>query len=226
MARCKYGAIITEINGSIGGTTMQRNRYGFTIKQKPSQVRPSKIGQIQAQTRVSQTQSAWFSLTDSQRSSWNLYAASFPVATRLDSTAFLNGYNLFCKYHMIRFLSTTTILTDPAGAQQSCALVSTLISEFGGVLSQEYEWDTSGGDWYSTIYISRPIPQQSYNRQSRLRFLYDEASTNPSQNVTAAYNAIFGAVPVTGEFVILKCIIINQDNAQIFVSPPTITEVT
>lgn len=77
MARVKYGAIITEIKGKIGGTIFQGGRSGGIIKNKPaakcrkslcdwiggnlSQVRTNNLGIIAKE---------WASLSNAERNSW------------------------------------------------------------------------------------------------------------------------------------------------------------
>ena len=73
MARVKLGPLITDISGSIGGMTIQRNKFGITLRQKPIPVYKFTPAQITIRTYIATIQAAWQNLTDAERLQWNRF---------------------------------------------------------------------------------------------------------------------------------------------------------
>jgi len=222
MARVKYGALITEIAGSIAGTTFQKNRYGFTIKQKPTMVRPQRTSQLGRQQSMRALQTAWFALTDADRAAWNTYAATYPRPTRLDSSSFLNGYNYFCSYHLLRSLHDTVIVTQPTGAQETMDDIEIILTEVDPALNLSGGVTISGGSWVVLLFISRVVSTTIYKQKSKLRFIFSAISSGSLiADIASEYTAIFGDIPNSGDLVFIRRVGLNTANGQIFEFPPS-----
>lgn len=220
MARIKYSALIESISGSIGGTTFQTNRYGFSIRKKPASSKPNTPSQNARKIGMSTVQQAWIALSDSERSSWNTYASTFPRATRKNINANLNGFNYFTAYHLIRQLANATIVTTPSGAQQTQSFDGTFIIEDTGVLQWESQVTLSGGNWNAFLFISAPVSATTQARKNRMRFVFAVDQTGSfTSTITTRYTDLFGVVPVLGDLVFVQEIWLNKENGQFFESP-------
>lgn len=216
MARIKYSGLISEISGSVAGTTFQRNKYGYTIKQKPNPVRPIRPNQQLAQSRVKRAIAAWVGLTSSQRSAWDTYASTYPEPTRLDPTKYLGGYNLFIKYHLFRFVCTEDVLADPSGAQIAINPDQTILTLDAGDFTWEGVSGVSSGNWYMLLFLSRVVPLTTNYAVTKTRFITFATVLDPvSELITAPYAALFANTPAVGERVMQHTVLINQDNGQI-----------
>ena len=81
MARIIYSALVTQIKGSVGGTTFQSNAYGFTIKNKASVVKPRTMLQERSKKFFASATGAWRKLSQTNRDTWVSWAAAmWPVA--------------------------------------------------------------------------------------------------------------------------------------------------
>ncbi len=217
MARIKYSGLIDSINGSIGGTTFQTNRYGFTIKRKPSPSKPNTPRQNSRKSAMSIVQQSWIALTDADRSAWNTYASTFPRPTRLDPDANLNGFNYFSAYHLFRIQSLTTVLSDPVGPQRTLSFIETEMIEADPILEWTSDVTVNSGGWLALLYMSRTITATTQVRRNRLRFIVGlETAGDLTLQIQTEYIAIFGAIPIVGEFVIVQEIWLNKFNGQIF----------
>ena len=219
MARIKYGALIESISGSIGGTTFQTNRYGFSIRSKPAASKPNSPSQNVRKSTMSTVQQAWIALSDSERSSWNTYASTFPRATRKNINSNLNGFNYFTAYHLIRQLANGTIVANPSGAQQTQSFDGTFIIEDSGVLTWDEDVTLSGGNWNAFLFMSRPVTATTQARKNRLRFIIARDDTASFEQVfTSNYVALFDVVPELDDVVFVQTLWLNKGNGQFFES--------
>jgi len=217
MARIKYGALVESINGSIGGTTFQTNRYGFSVKRKPVPTIPNTPRQNSRKALMFTVQQAWIALTDANRSNWNTYAATFPRPTRLNPDANLNGFNYFSAYHLLRGQENAVILANPNAVQQTLSFVETEIISLLGVLEWNSDITVSGGQWTPLLYMSRPVTVTTQVRRNRLRFIRGTSTSGDvTRIITDQYAEIFGQIPIADDFVIVQEIWLNENNGQIF----------
>jgi len=223
MARIIYGALVTSIRGSIQGTTFQRNAYGYTVKGKPNMVRPNSFDQNDAKARFSASNQAWRTLTDTDRSAWNTYANTYPIPSRLNPDAYLSGLAAFVRYHGVKSQYDPTILADPAGAQGVAVINSLDLYISMGGLFIDVDATLTEGPWVALVYISRPLkPTQSF-RRSVIRFLTAAAGAIlPTIPLTIQYNAKFGSLPATGDYVGVQVVLINDSNGQVLFGSGTI----
>lgn len=100
MARVKYGSIITELKGSIGGQTFQSIRGGFIIRNKP--VSPKVRSRVQSGTRtiMGLLAQSWRTLSDAQRTTWSAVAPSYPHTDKFGDPASFTGYQLFIRCNL------------------------------------------------------------------------------------------------------------------------------
>jgi len=216
MARIKFTALVQSIQGTIAGTTFQRNAYGFTVKSKPNMVRPTRIRQNLRKKVLADYSREWGSLTQTQRDEWISYAASFPIPSRLNPASDLNGYNYFCRYHnLVNQGGNSILLTNPGTTQASFSYTAGDLILDTGQLSYEGSMSVGSGTWRGFLYATTIIPPGQAFIQKTPRFITD-ASVSSSYffDMTPAYESVFGYQPVVGDIIGLRVVFLRTDNAQ------------
>jgi hypothetical protein len=100
MARVTYGALITNIAGSIGGSTFQNNASGAIVRSKPfTPVNPS-ASQSARQLILTQLVALWPTLTNAQKTAWNNMAAAHLKINDWGSSVRVSGYQWFIAYNL------------------------------------------------------------------------------------------------------------------------------
>ncbi len=95
MATVQFSSLVTDVVGSIGGTTFSRNRSGPTAKSKIVGKKSTTAGQqIQLQNNNALRQQ-WAALTLTQKQVWNEYATINTKTNRYGRTKTLTGFNWF-----------------------------------------------------------------------------------------------------------------------------------
>lgn len=103
MALIKLGPTVTDIRGSIAGTTFSRNRYGNYIRARTTPVNPNSERQQAVRNIMAYVVQAWYSvLTAGQRAAWSVYADACNFTNKLGESITLTGYNIFVRSNIAR----------------------------------------------------------------------------------------------------------------------------
>src|SRR4030042_1417483 len=95
MARITYGALVTEITGSIAGTTFQRNSSGAIGRQRAyTSVNPSVL-QSGNQVQLADLVTLWSTLSSADKNGWNAIASSYQHTTPWGNQKTLSGFQWF-----------------------------------------------------------------------------------------------------------------------------------
>lgn len=223
MARIIYSALVDRIDGSIKGTTFQRNAYGFTIKGKPNMVNPNTISQGRRKIALTDMVNAWKTLTDPQRAAWDSYAGTYPVATRLNPNAYLGGYNYFLRWHGVRRqYDSVTILTNPSGPQGAITDQIPFVERIGAIFRFNTDIVFTSTNWRVIFYASGPVTPTQVFSKSILRFLGDQTAVSPttSRDFATIYTNLFGRLLNVGELLFVRIVLQKSDNGQVIFYPP------
>ncbi len=113
MARIQYGSIITDIKGSIGGITYQKNRSGQIARLRSGTFKTSTPKQTTAQGKHITILSTWQSLSLTDRDLWNLFAVANTKVNRFGEIKTLTGLNWFESINQTRMLFGLSFLLTP-----------------------------------------------------------------------------------------------------------------
>ncbi len=95
MASIQLSSLVTDIKGSIGGTTFSRNRSGLTAKAKlVGKKNTTAKQQIELQNNNA-LRNQWAALTLTQKQVWNEFASLHPKTDRYGKVKSLTGFNWF-----------------------------------------------------------------------------------------------------------------------------------
>lgn len=150
MALVKFGGGITQMAGSIGGTTYARNRYGNYSRARTKPVNPNTARQVAVRGYMSTLTTRWSNtLTAPQRTAWDLYAANVVMTNRLGETMHLSGYNHYIRSNMWRLdLGQAVVDAGPVVFELPAADGSIVVSGSEGTQLVTLTFD-DGLDWCS-----------------------------------------------------------------------------
>lgn len=113
MALIKFGSLVTAGSGKLGGHCVQRSRGGVQLKTNAFNRMAPSDQQFWIRSINKQLASAWRSLTISQQSIWNNYAASNPSSVTKGSTVHMSGQNCFYSKNFIYLFYSLPVCLDP-----------------------------------------------------------------------------------------------------------------
>jgi hypothetical protein len=161
MARVTYGAAITELTGSIGGITFQRNSSGTIARFRPGKgVNPSP-GQSTQQYRLGFFVYLWSTLSLAQKTTWDDLAAAHDNTNPWGVTKHLNGFQWFihCNLNLIQ-IGESPLYEAPAFDTILAPGSFYLIADASDLKIHPTSSWSPDSDWIC-VYFSSPIKSSS-----------------------------------------------------------------
>lgn len=217
MGKIKFGALVSEIRGAIGGTVFARNGSGAYARKNTAPVNPQTSAQMAVRATLGTLSNEWKSLDNQE--SWNEAAQDWTALNVFGDALRYSGQQLFLKLNASRraFNPTATLLTAPPAQVTLTAGTTCVVSATFGSGNQVVTVDSnvgaSGDDRY-LVYASRPL-SAGVTRISSAKPLAligaIQLTAGTPVDISTMYNARFGNVDNTGSriFVQLKKIRIN-----------------
>jgi hypothetical protein len=219
MARIIYSGLVTEIKGSIGGTTFQSNAYGYTIKNKSRQKKPKTVLQNQKKVFLTAASQAWRGLSQAQRDGWNAWAASNPQYAKNNPSAVLSGFAVFARVHFQYFLGTddiTNVITVPSYSIEALNPITFELENDTGTLDLNLTPSLTTYNLRVNIFISQPFKPSVNFVGSRVRFVDSLVVDSDSLNITNEYTSLYGDVPAVGDKVFVESVQYSDNNGIVY----------
>jgi hypothetical protein len=102
MARIKFGSIVTEGSGKLGGHLLQNSFSGAQLRNSPVPLRHPSNSQLLIRSINKKLQEGWRSLTELERFLWNNFPST-PLA----------GHSLWMKYNFVYLSNNLPLITSP-----------------------------------------------------------------------------------------------------------------
>jgi hypothetical protein len=214
MARIVYSALVQDIRGSIGGTTFQKNAYGYTVKKKPNIIKPNTPRQNRSKSYFGTCVRAWKELSDVNRQNWETYASTYPQYAKYNPSSQLSGFAVFVRQNVFCLIGGLAILVNPSGAQIVSVVLSYTVTLAAGVLTVHQTCSNQDEEWDILWFISRPLGTAQNFVGSKCKYLRLESSMDIDRAVTSSYTSLFGALPAVGDRVAIDVITFNRLNGQ------------
>jgi hypothetical protein len=199
MARIKFSGIISEISGSIGGATFQRNAAGNSIRNKPRSV--NKYGtasQNNVRKIMSGLQNNWLILSDLDKYSWEAAALYYSTRTKHNSNKELTAYQLFIKHNMLLLLSGRPIVTAPTLTGTAFNFASIVFSVAAGHFYMNITADSLNTNNWLLLKVSGIQKLSQSYQPGRCKNLSPLPAGSAEYDITNLYNALFAVIPAVG----------------------------
>lgn len=159
MARVTYGSGVTELAGSIGGVTYQKNASGNIAKLRSNPtVNPTPLQSVY-QTELSFIVSHWHNLSSVNKATWDAFAAAHDHTTPWGETKTLNGFQWYISCNKIKLKNSSTCFgaapTWTAMTPPDAFTIETSATYIRAAWSPDYNGISLLG------YISLPLKQSS-----------------------------------------------------------------
>jgi hypothetical protein len=216
MARIIYGALATEIKGSIGGTTFQSNAYGKTVKNKPLIRRVNSLSQGSKRRIMVTVSQHWYALDPTYRTNWDAYATFDPQPTKHNLTSYLSGYHTFMKENLLRLTGGLALLDNPVFDTLVLAPLTPYMKVDGGLLYLNITPTFDVSTIQCNMYITSPEKISRKAPVNRYKYLMTQTVQDYEFNIDALYKALFPGGAVVGNTVWLKLVMFGDTTPHIF----------
>jgi len=193
MAVCKFGAIVTDMRGKLGGHVMQGNGFSNSMRTGYSgKGGMSTINQV-FKDIVPIINNDWRSLSQIQKNNWQILANKHPIPNVLGDQIVLSGQNLHRRNYTSFFASGQTGIIDPTtaiGDINSDELRAMEIDLATPGIQMELNFDRSSPAY---LFYAKLVSNKNTKIQPlKLRFFYGAFTPEPEQeDIYAAFIATF-----------------------------------
>jgi len=214
MALIKFGMVVTDARGKLGGQVFSKNKGGAYVRTKVTPVNAQTAAQTSSRQLLSQFSSAWKALTQAQRDSWNAAAPNFPGTNVFGDAVVKSGKNLYTRLNVnLSLIGSPTLNEPPVPAEvASAGIQSVLINTVGGssVIGTTQAATGSSVIIRATAGMSPGIG----NFKNRLRVILAGANGSATAfPIQTELEAKFGA-PLEGEKVGVSIVFVNSTTGQ------------
>lgn len=193
--KLKFGAIVTDGRGKLGGHVFSKNASGAYMRTKVTPTNPQTASQSGVRALFSSISTAWSGLTLNQIASWNEAVPQWTSTNIFGDLKKPTGKALFQRLNNQAQIANFPPLTSPPA---KVALPDAVISAVPiGVAAGEL--DLTGMDTAATtavmVFASAPVSAGTNNVKSKMRLIYTSLG-NAYSNTDAfdAYEDKFGAL--------------------------------
>lgn len=209
----KLGPLVSDAAGSIGGSTFQRSFIATQVRVKPLPTRRRTRATNPRRGLMGQLARTWRTLSDSDRTKWQIEADLLTWTNRFGDVIRGKGYWLYIRCNQYLQLCGAAIRSVP-DAQFAITAITGLAATGSVATTMSIAWSAPSGTQASTTWLvlaSRPMSAGRSAPFGALRLLttFAAATTTP-QNVGSLYNSLFGTSQKVGDRTFVLCLPINN----------------
>lgn len=184
------------------------------MKKKTVGTNPRSSNQLKRRTMVGRLSKYYtFTLTDAERSAWATYAATNPVINRLGNTTFLSAQQMFSKLNATYsgLAIAPNVLPPASNAVGTPVLITiTPTADPGGSLIVQCDTLSPSSPDSILFWLSPPMNPGRTFIGSQLRKVPGAGARDTAIDLTASYEALFGALPTApGQRIFVRCKVVN-----------------
>lgn len=113
MAKIKFGAMMVDARGKLGGHVFSKNRGGAYIRTKVTPSNPQSEAQVEQRALLSTYSQGWRNLTETQRLSWAGVVQQYARTNIFGDTVNPSGSNLYTRLNINIGIAGGTAITTP-----------------------------------------------------------------------------------------------------------------
>jgi len=209
--KMKWGALVTAGSGKIGGHVASRNSAGSYLRTKVTPVNPQTVDQVASRARLGANAKGWTQITQAQRDAWNSSASGFTAKNVFGDNIKLSGINVYGRLNNnLNLIGEVSISTPPIAESFAGPTIVTINSVVaGGVLTIGPDIAVPAG---SAGVVRMTAPQSAGKKFVKSEFRVIDiapAGSVAPYDVSDAYVAKFGALPLEGEKVFVETFLIS-----------------
>lgn len=212
MAIVKVSGLITDINGSINGSTFQNSLGGLSIKSKSFKTKSFSVGANDINNIIQLLSNHWRNLTQADRDVWNSYALFAPVVQNNGSGRFINGQQYFMKYAAWFYSQFLTIPALPAFTTSVIANPAIAVRCDGADLYVDSNVQIDETVSFLLFKISASMPQSRKSPVGGTKQIICSFVNAFQCTITNQYLALYGRLPQNPEYVFIEYKLVSSTN--------------
>jgi len=216
--KIKYGSLIADGSGTIGGVTFSRNGSGAYVRTYVKPINPSTVAQQIIRNRMAGLVVAWRGLSDPVRLGFNSISKNFPQTNKMGEVFFLTGQQLFTKFSSNKLAFGESALAGPVknSTEPVITITAVAIASASAVITIDVAAVPATAET-----IIRATNGLSAGRSNAFRSQYKQigealvAATNDF-DIKASYEAVFGSISaMVGQKIFVEVLTCDKASGQV-----------
>ena len=214
--KVKFGAIVVDGRGKVGGHVMSKNRAGAYMRTKVTPVNPRSSYQVLARQRLSTLSSAWSGLLAANRLAWNNAVDLWKGTNIFGDLKNPSGFNLFQRLNNnLAQIGVAQINTPPLPAAIGAWTTFSFVPDNSDTMVLTFAPTPVPAGFAVLIDGTAPCSPGISNANARFRRVTSlAAAVATGVDIKAAYDTKFGAIAPIGDKVFLRAKYINIATGQ------------
>jgi hypothetical protein len=129
MASIQLGLVITDIAGSIGGSTIRRTPRGHILYNKQGRQIKSAFSANSVKNKIGSIFSSWNNLPTISKDEFNRLANLYPFTNKFGKNIFLSGRQLYVKLNSQLIPTNTEVDLDNFDSNLQTAVIDTIVAD-------------------------------------------------------------------------------------------------
>jgi hypothetical protein len=214
--KTKFGAIIVDGRGKIGGHVASKNRAGSYMRTKVTPVNPKTAAQVLARSRFSTLSVAWSGLTDAQRAAWNNATDLWKGSNVFGDIKHPSGFNLFQRLNnMLAQVGVAQIVNPPLPAVVPALTAFSFVPDNSDTMVLTFLPTPIPAGFALLIDGTAPCSPGLKNANARFRRITSlAAATATGADIKTQYDLKFGSIAPIGNRIFLRAKMVNIATGQ------------
>lgn len=216
--KLKFGALVVDGRGKIGGHVASKNRAGSYLRTKVTPVNPQTGYQGQVRNLFTTLSQGWRGLTQAQRDAWNAAVSDYARTDIFGDLKNPTGFNLYQRLNNnLNSIGESTISSPPLPESVGEIVATSLTAEDGTVAESLSVALENAVPADTTVKIFATAPQSAgrsfVKSQYRQIGTLAAAATSPA-DILSEYQARFGSTGEVGQKIFVKLLAVNSNTGQ------------
>jgi hypothetical protein len=199
------GSVVSDIRGSIAGTTYSRNKGGAYARARVAPINRNTPAQSLVRANFAANAKLWSgTFTASERAAWTAFAAANPLVNILGASIIVSGLAMAQKLNQVLAqIEAAPITSPPPDLSVDALAASTGATAVSGThvikVTTDAQTAVTDADYY--LFATAPLAPGKTPQASQYRFVgqYSSVAANVDIDFSATYNALFGSVWIAGQ---------------------------
>jgi hypothetical protein len=214
--KTKFGAIIVDGRGKIGGHVASKNRGGSYLRTKVTPANARTSAQLAVRNFFTQLSQAWRSLTQEQRDAWNAAVTDYSRTDIFGDLRNPSGINLFQRLNNnLLQIEEAVINEPPLPVEVANVVIDGLTAAVGTPAMSITLTDSVPNDTTLVVLATAPMSAGKSFVKSEFRRIgsFAAGSTSP-QSILSEYVAKFGSTGAIGQKIFVKVFTVSTVTGQ------------
>lgn len=204
MAKVKFGAMMVDARGKLGGHVFAKNRGGSYIRTKTTPSNPQSLDQSEVRSIFGSLSQGWSGLSAEDRATWNGAVDSYKTTDVFGDLKRPSGKALYQRLNQNLVLAGRPAIPVAPGLQDAPAEFLQGVDIDTALLTITLNGLATDAGLILNIKASGPVTQGTNNVSNRMRVIaYQDADASDPAALWTAYVAKFG-VPSVGQKVVFS----------------------